>query len=196
MIQRAPEVRAAHLKLLVAALATELGGPRAEAVRALVPAWILRRIEAAARLDWLPVDYLVALCDAVEQRAEGDLERWGAGILRVLLQSPLVRAAYETTIALSRRDPAVVVPRLLVAWPLLYSGCGDLVVAETSPGAVRLVQAKVPPALRRASTVRPLVGALGAIPADCGLEGGAEAEWSPDSSRFVYVIRWRPDRAP
>jgi len=46
--------------------------------------------------------------------------------------------------------------------------------------------------LRRSATVLPLVGAFAAIPAYCGVEAKAEAEWATDTEWFQYRITWRP----
>lgn len=184
-----PAVRSAHLKSLVRALPS-LGPEQADAVRAAVPE-TLRRIEAAPRLAWLQAERLVELCEAA-RAAVGDaaLERWGAAALETTLRAPLVRAFYEAALLIERHDPAVVLSFVSQAWRLLYSGCGDLVVTQPAPREVRIVHFPVPPVLRNPATVLPLVGALAAIPATCGRQGSALSEWTADSPRFVYAVRW------
>jgi hypothetical protein len=184
-----PEVRAAHLKALANAL-RELGPPGAAHVRAAVPD-ALRRIADAARLEWLPARLLVDLCVAAEEAVgRPALQCWGEAALDATVRAPLARAFYEAALAIDGWNPAVVLSHLTNAWPLLYRGCGDLVVSEKEPGRIRLVHAPVPEILRREATVLPLVGALGAVPSHCGRSGTAVAEWEPASARFVYVVSW------
>ena len=189
MSTQPPQVRAAHLKALAAALRA-LGAPAAGRVRANTAA-VLERIAAAGRLDWMPAADLVELCVAAEAEVgAAALERWGSSAFDATVRSPLARAFYEAALALERWNPAVVLSYLVQAWPLLYRGCGELVLASTEPGCVRLVHVAVPPLLRRDATVLPLVCAIGSIPAHCRREGGATAEWDEGSDRFVYVVRW------
>jgi hypothetical protein len=184
-----PEVRAAHLKALAKAV-RELGPAGSERLRISVPD-ALRRIADAARLEWLPASVLVDVCVAAEEAVgRAALQRWGAAALDATVRAPLARAFYEAALALEGWNPAVVISHLVQAWPLLYRGCGDLVVSEKEPGRVRLVHAPVPELLRREATVLPLVGAIAAVPSHCGRTGVATAEWEPDSARFVYVVSW------
>ena len=187
---RTPQVRAAHLKALVAALEA-LGAARAAGARAAVPPWIMRRIDAATRLEWLPADYLVSVCEAVERCGAEALRAWGAASLEVIFRAPLVRAAYELAMAFGRHRPAVMLSYLARAWPLLYQGCGDLVVVEASPTAMDIVHAPVPELLRREAAVLPLVGAFEAIPLRCGVASArGRADWATGTERFVYAIEW------
>jgi hypothetical protein len=184
-----PEVRAAHLKALASAV-RDLGPAGSEHVRAAVPD-ALRRIAEAARLEWLPASLMVDLCVAAEEAVgRSALQAWGAAALDHTVRAPLARAFYEAALALEGWNPAVVLSHLVNAWPLLYRGCGDLVVSEKAPGRIRLVHAPVPELLRRDATVLPLVGAIAALPSHCGRDGVAVAEWEPTSSRFVYVVSW------
>jgi len=184
-----PQVRAAHLKALAAALRA-LGSPAAGQVRARA-AEALERIAAAGRLDWMPATDLVELCAAAEAEVGAvALERWGSAAFDATVRAPLARAFYEAALALERWNPALVLSYLVQAWPLLYRSCGELVLASTEPGCARIVHVPVPPLLRRTATVLPLVGAIGSIPAHCRRQGGATAEWDEDSDRFVYVVRW------
>jgi hypothetical protein len=184
-----PAVRAAHLKSLVEALGALGPGPAA-AVREAIP-HTLRRVEDAPRLAWLQAERLVELCEAARAAVgDGVLEAWGAAALDVTLSAPLMRAFYEAALLVERRNPAVVLSFISQAWRLLYSGCGDLIVTQPGAREVRIVHAAVPPILRNPATVLPLVGALAAVPGTCGREGTAVAEWTEDSPRFVYLVRW------
>jgi hypothetical protein len=184
-----PAVRAAHLQGLVRALPALGAGPAA-AVREAGPDTI-RRIVESPRLAWLQAERMVDLCEAT-RAVVGDeaLERWGAAALDVTLSAPLMRAFYEAALLVERRNPAVVLSFIAQAWRLLYSNCGDLVVTQAVLREVRIVHAPVPVVLRNPATVLPLVGALAAVPATCGKEGSGEAEWTVESPRFVYTVRW------
>jgi hypothetical protein len=190
MSQQAPEVRAMHVQTLVAAL-DALGAERAAHVRGALAPSSTRRVTTAPRLDWIPAELLVELCEAVRDAGgDRDLERWGAGALDRVLRLPLARGFYEAALALAGRHPGNIVAGLTHAWPLLYRGCGELIATHREARLVRVVHADVPVLLRSAATVLPLVGGLGAIPGHCGLEGGASGEWTPQSPCCVYTVRW------
>ncbi len=184
-----PQVRAAHLKILLAALPS-LGANEAALVRASIGG-LLQRIEDAPRLDWLPAQLLVDLCVAVQATVgDGPLERWGTSALEGVIRSPLGRAFYEAAVLFGKGHPAAVLSGLGQAWRLLYSGCGDFVVTHSEARLVRIDHTPVPQLLRRRATLLPLLGALGAVPALGGFTGSVTAEWQPDSPHFVYHVRW------
>lgn len=190
MSARAPEVRALHLRMLLDALPA-LGPEAARAVEAAIPPPSLRRILRAGRLSWLPVRLLVDVCEAAQPTlGEEGLRRWGGAALRALADAPLTRAFFLAALGRDRRDPAALLSWILKSWPLLYSGCGDLVVVGEEPGAVRLLQGPTPPALRRSATVLPLLGALAAVPEHCGYAGRADGVWSADVEWFHYRVSW------
>jgi hypothetical protein len=187
----APSVRALHLQTLDRTL-DALGAERAGAIRATMSPATVRRVRGAGTLEWLPVEYLVHLCEAAHAHTgDAALEGWGAAALDAVVRAPLARAFTDAAFAAVGR-PELVLRGLCHAWPLLYRDCGDLVLTRTEPGAVRLVHSPVPPALRRKETVLPLIGALGAVPRRCiGAPGTGTAEWDPASPRFVYTVRWQ-----
>ena len=187
-------MRALHLRMLLDALPV-LGAEVAGAVVDRIPPAELTRIRRAGRLAWLPVRLLVESCEAAAPLlGEEGLRRWGAAALYAAAGAPLTRAFFLAALGSKRHNPAVLLSFLLKAWPLLYSGCGDLLMVAREPGSVRLMQGPTPVELRRSATVLPLVGAFAAIPAYCGLEGKAEAEWATDTEWFQYRITWRPAR--
>jgi hypothetical protein len=196
MSPRPPEVRAVHLQTLLAAL--EAFGPeRAGAIaRALHPR-SAARVESAARLEWLPAELLLELCEAARAAAgDRELERWGGAAFDHVLRMPLMRGFYEAALVLGGRRPAPILTGFTHAWPLLYRGVGELVVTHRAPGLVRIVHADVPAIVRNPATVLPLIGAIAAVPAHCGLPGGhGVAEWTAQSACFVYTVRW-DDPAP
>lgn len=192
MPPKAPEVRALHLRMLLDALPA-LGAEPARAVEARIPAATLGRIRRAGRLAWLPVRLLVETCEAAAAVLDEDgLHRWGGVALEAAAGAALTRAFFLAVLGRERHDPAALLSSLVKAWPLLYAGCGALVVVERAPGALRLLQGPTPPALRRSATVLPLVGALAAVPAHCGFVGRADAVWSTAAEWFEYRISWEP----
>ncbi len=185
----APQIRASHLKTLLAALPAL--GDAAPRVRDRA-ATAVTRIERAGRLHWLSATVMVDLCEAARAEAgEAALEPWGAATLRGTTRAPLAHAFFEAAALLGGRRPGALVTYVVQAWRLLYIGCGTLELVESTAESARLVHAPVPELLRRPATLLPLVGALGAIPGLYGIPGHATAEWSPDSPRFTYTIVWR-----
>jgi hypothetical protein len=191
-----PEVRALHLKTLVRTLPA-LGEDHAAAAEAAIPSWTRRRIAAAANLEWLPCEFLVDVCEAAHaQVGDAALQAWGTAALDAVLKTPLARAFYEAALRIGGREPGIILSYVARAWPLLYREVGELVVTHRAPGVVRLLHAPVPPLVRRPATLLPLLGALVAVCSHCGCEGDGEAEWTPESPRFVYTIRWLPPAGP
>ncbi|BDG07880.1 hypothetical protein [Anaeromyxobacter paludicola] len=189
MSQPTPQVRAAHLQLLLAELleSAAASGPGAP----FVPDPVRWRVQRSHRLAWLPAEDLVAICVAAEAALGRDgLERWGAGVLRRLLRAPLFRAFYEAALWFERREPGVLLSYAVQSWPLLYQDCGGLVVEARGDDFVRLVHQPVPALLRCETTLLPLLGAMAALPRQCGVEARTEADWRPDRERFVYTISW------
>jgi hypothetical protein len=185
------EVRAVHLQTLHAAL--EAFGPeRARSISAALHPQSAARVRRAGRLEWIPAELLVELCEVARAVAgDADLERWGGAAFEHVRRMPLMRGFYEAALVLGGRRPAPILTGFTHAWPLLYRGVGELIVTSREPGLVRIVHADVPPIVRNPATVLPLVGALGAVPGHCGLEGGhAVAEWTTASPCFVYTVRW------
>lgn len=189
------EVRALHLRMFLDALPA-LGDETARAVEARLAPPALARIRRAGRLSWLPVRLLVDACEAgAPVLGEAGLRRWGAAALEAAAGAPLTRAFFLAALGRERHDPAAVLAYVLKAWPLLYRGCGEVVIVERAATSLRLVHGPTPIALRRAATVLPLLGALEAVPRRCGLGGSAEGEWSAEAQFFHYRITWeRPPR--
>jgi hypothetical protein len=192
---RIPEVRALHLRMLLDALPA-LGPELARAVEERIPAASLQRMRRGGRLAWLPARLLVDACEAAAAvLGEDGLRRWGAAALQAAAGAPLTRAFFLAALGRERHDPGALLSYLFKAWPLLYSGCGDLHMVAREPGSARVLQGPTPEVLRRDATMLPLIGALAAVPAHCGLEGQVEvAPWTAETEWLTYVVTWRRKR--
>src|SRR5687768_11064744 len=120
----APEMRASHLKSNVESLAA-LGAARESEIRAAV-ASVVRAVEDASRVAWLPLALDVRLTEAVAHACglEG-MKRWSSdAIVRSAdgpLLGPVIRGLHAIGLA-----PATTLKRAPYAWGLVYRGCGEL----------------------------------------------------------------------
>jgi hypothetical protein len=139
-----PLVRAGHLKEWVNNLRHE-EDPWREAFFSALPAIVLRQIEAAPRLDWLPATHHVLFADLMAQafgpaRSHDYYRRAFARALRGPFFSPIVR----TGVRLLGVTPASFVRWCSRGWEASYKNCGSLRGEVLGPLRGRVVWSRLP----------------------------------------------------
>lgn len=184
-------MRASHLKSNLEAL-RDLG-PDAEArVRAAVPE-VVREVEEAVRVAWLPLELDVRLTEAVERATDEErLRAWGRDAIARSAEGPLLRPILA---ALERLGltPHVALKRVPHGWSLIYRDCGEIGYERLGEREAVLVQDDAPEAMLRSEPY--VIGIAGAFDGVMALSGGhggrAEIAIEPAARRVRYTCRWR-----
>ena len=147
-------VRAHFAKIAVRRLRALPEGKGAE-IRERMPAGLGPRLRGLSSDDWMPVDEMIGLCDAIaEVLGEDDgCELWTA-LIRDTYDSGLLRPLMtEVRSTLSGEAAADQLLRLAPqAWALASQGCGSIVL-DDSDGQVRLRSGDLLPRLVRSSGI-------------------------------------------
>jgi hypothetical protein len=142
-----PLVRAAFTHGTLASI-DQLPGDTGAQIRALVRPGSLARIEAASRLDWLPVEMDVELTEALAAvlGPERSAEFWRRTLLDVA-STPLLRPIVEGGVRLFGHTPEDLLRWFPKLWDSIYRGCGTLKVEERRAGLARMVVEDLAPVL-------------------------------------------------
>jgi hypothetical protein len=187
-----PEMRAAQLKEDLPAL-LELGEGTAAAIRARLDPEVLRRIESATRVDWLPLEVDLALVRAVGAEVGDDgLRRWGRAAARRNTNA-LFRPLVETAVRLFGFTPAGVFKFLPQAWKAAFRGCGELRVDPVAPGELRIVLASPPDAARDPAFLVSIAGAFETVYDTCDTPGRVQVE-RVEPGEVAFLATWTPRR--
>ena len=187
-----PEMRAAQLKEDLPAL-SELGEAPAAAILARLDPEVLRRIEAATRVDWLPLAVDLALVRAVRDEVGDDgLRRWGRAAARRNANA-LFRPLIEAAVRLFGFTPAGVFRFLPQAWKAAFRGCGELRVDPVSHGELRIVLVAPPDAARDPAFLASIAGAFEVVYETCGMDGRVQVE-RVEPGEVVFRATWTPRR--
>jgi hypothetical protein len=140
-----PAVRARHPKYVLASAAARPDGGRA--LRALVDPEVLRRIEDASPLEWLPIEVDVAVARA----AHGALGAGGArefyrDLFREACRSPLLGPVLESAKRMYGAERAAYAKLIPAGWGVMLRDCGTWRIEPDGPGRVDLVLEWLPPA--------------------------------------------------
>ena len=186
-----PAIRASFFHANLAALSA-LGADAERRVRARIPAELLREIEEAARVAWLPVEHDVLLTDAIDaELGRAALRRWARdGVLRATegpLLSPIVRSAR----AIFGITPASMLRRAPQAWRMLYRDCGRLVYEAVGERGARVELLDSPAVLLRSTPYLDGLGAgLEAAMVLTGHQGEARLAVDTAAGRARYACTW------
>jgi hypothetical protein len=186
-----PAVRASHLKEDLAALSSL--GPDLEArVRARVATRLLRAIEDATRVDWLPIELNVELAEAVFGEAgEARTRAWARASFNLSLNA-FFKPLFETALRLFDPTPHRIFGFVPRAWPAVYRNAGSASVVEHAPEESRIAIEDLPFALMNDAFLRAVAGTF-----ECGLELAqvegrvAVLPWSAEARTATWAATWR-----
>lgn len=190
-MRQAPQMRASHLKSNLESL-SDLGAAQELAVRRAVPD-VVRQVDDASRVAWLPLDLDIQLTEAVEREVGRErMKRWGRDAIARSAESPLLRPVMVGLRAMGL-TPHTALKRAPYAWTLIYRGCGDLEYQHVGDTEAALVHEWVPtPMLRTPSYLHGIAGAFdGAIEIGGGRDIESDVEHDVQAKRAVYRHRWR-----
>lgn len=156
-----PSIRAAVTKNFLDALERAEPSLR-ERVLATVPDADRRRIEAALRIDWLPLSVHLSLNEAA--RAVGGVdtyrEAWTDAMAHTFGQ-PILKPIVEAGVRLFGLSPLTFARLAPKAWDLVVRDAGGLTTTVESPRRARLVVDRFVPELLKSDTF--FVGLVGVL---------------------------------
>lgn len=193
MADTSPAMRAAQLKEDLDALAETLGADQARRILATVPAATMAAIQSATRVDWLPIRADLELVEAIDAGSGRDgTRRWGRAALRRSMDRPLLKPLLDAAVRLFGLSPAGVFRMAPQGWKATFRGCGDVVVASSEPGRVRLELRGAPSALRHEAFLASIAGSFEAIFDLTKAPDGRVAVELRDASDPAFVATWTP----
>lgn len=185
-----PEMRASHLKSNVESL-SELGAESDRAIRHAV-ADVVRTIEEASRVAWLPLELDVRLTEAVAAACGLEsTKRWSSGAIVRSADGPLLRPLIHGLQAMGL-TPATALKRAPYAWGLIYRGCGELRFEPEGEREIVLTQDDAPDAMLASRTYcEGIAGAFdGAVQIAGGRQPRSVVEIDPTLRCVRYRCRW------
>ena len=189
-----PEIQARHTRTSLEVVG-ELFPAAEPRVRARLSPLVGQAIEAAFRLDYLPV--MVALEVAAAIRDElGPLgaRRVAREALRRTLNGSILGGLVRSAIALFGNTPPGLLKWAGRGYGNVCRDCGDLRLASATEREAELRLENLPVELNVPSYLDTMAGSLEAFFDICGVEGTARYDPWPGGARFV--LRWTPRRTP
>jgi hypothetical protein len=189
-----PELRSSLAKEQLKAI-DELGSEQARKIREQIPRDSLAHIEASSRVDWLPLDVMVALIDTVWNvlGAEGAPRFWRRTTMR-LFDTPLIKTVAQGVVSLFNPSPASalqVVPKLN---KLLYRDTGEMLVETVSTSEVRIVYEGTPEMLLKSPGWRPSLTASYLATLDFLKAPNPDVSSVVEKDRVIFTLKWRVSR--
>ncbi len=168
-------IRGTQLKEDVTALAWLGPASRAEVLRRLSPE-IVRQIEDASRVDWLPHALVVEMCRCIrEVSGEEAVRGWSRAAVNGAMQGSLFRPFLEGVIAVFGLSPGAAMKVLPKAYLAALKDCGELQVLDTGPGWARMVLAGLPEEARDRDWLVSVAGGFEVIFDACRVRGRVDS---------------------
>lgn len=190
-MRRAPEMRASHIDSNLRALAA-LGPERERIIREQVPE-VVRAVEDASRVAWLPLEMDIRLTDAVERACGRErMKRWARDAIERSAEGWLLRPVLVGLTALGL-SPEVALKRVPAGWSLVYRDCGVLHYEHADEHGITIVHSDVPESMLACLTY--LEGIAGAFEGVAELGGAKQVRSSVEIERGQRRVFYRCDWA-
>jgi hypothetical protein len=191
---RFPEIQARHTRTSLEVLG-ELFPAAEQRVKARLSPLVSQAIEAAFRLDYLPVmadlEVAAAIRDEVGPQGARLVAREG---LRRTLNGTMLGGLVQSAIALFGKTPDGLLKWAGRGYGHVCRDCGDLRLASAGEGEAELRLEKIPPEINLPSYLDTMAGSLEAFFDLCQVEG--EARYEPWQGGARFILRWTARRAP
>lgn len=180
-------MRASHIDSNLRSLAA-LGEERQRAILAQVPE-VVRAVDTASRVAWLPLELDVQLTDAVERTCGREpMKRWARDAITRSAEGWLLRPVLVGLSALGI-TPEGALQRVPSGWPLVYRDCGEVHYQHADPHGITLVHSDVPAAMIESPTY--LQGIAGAFEGVAEIGGARQVRSSVDVDRERGLVFYR-----
>ncbi len=187
-----PEMRADQLKENLYALLA-LGNETASRILADMPPQHLRRIEQAARTDWLPVELGVLLGELIWRHVgpEG-MRAWSRAALRRSMAGTIMGPLLDTAVRLLGLSPAGLFKMAPQGWRAAFRDAGELAIVESGPATIVMDLQGLPEGMSREPFVAGIAGALEAIFETCKVAGAVQLAPPPPGAGARLIATWTP----
>ena len=190
-MQRAPEMRASHLQSNVQSLGM-LGPEHERAIREEV-ADVVRAVESASRVAWLPLELDIQLTAAVERACGRErMKRWARDAIERSAETWLLRPVVVGLSALGLTPPGAL-KRLQTGWSLMYRTCAAVHYEHADEHGITLVHTDAPDAMIGDLTY--LEGIAGAFEGIAEVGGATHVRSTVEIERDRCVVFYRIDWA-
>jgi hypothetical protein len=187
-----PEMRADQLKENLYALLA-LGNETASRILADMPPQHLRRIEQAARTDWLPAELGVLLGEVIWRHVgEAGMRTWSRAALRRAMSGGVMGPLVDTAVRLLGLSPASLLKMGPQGWRAAFREAGELVIVESGPGTMVMDLQGLPESMSREPFVVGIAGALEAVFETCHVAGAVALAPPPPGAGARMVATWTP----
>jgi len=178
--------------------AVELIGPgRVDEVRAALPPEVLREVDQAAKTAWLPLEYDIALAEAIERvfGPGSDRERSRTST-RLSTESSLLRPILDGIQKIFGLTPPAVIRATTFAWGQLYRNCGEVKFKELAANRALLTYEGLPTAILDSPLyLASIGGGLHACLDLCKVEGSVRHRiQSRAEGKVEYEFEWQSPR--
>jgi hypothetical protein len=187
------QVRASLLKQMLAGI-DSLGMDVSTRARALIPGHIIRQLDEASRIDWVPMELNVPLVEAVEKvlGTERAQAHWRRDSTRIL-ESPLMGPVTHGVMSLLKLSPETLFGFAPKSFSLIYRG-PDIVVTGDGPARLRLRYRGLPEEVAASSSWRTSCAAsLEAVFLLARVKGEiVVSSFDPPRGEIELVATWQP----
>jgi hypothetical protein len=191
---RFPEIQARHTRASLEVLAELFPGAEPR-VRARLSPLVRQAIDAAFRLDYLPVmvdlEVAAAIRDEVGAQAARQVSRQG---LHRTLNGSILGGLVRSAIALFGNTPPGLLKWAGRGFSNVCRDCGDLRLVSSTDREAELRLENMPVELNHPSYLDAMAGSLEAFFDICGVEGESRYQPWPGGARFI--LSWSPRRVP
>lgn len=165
-----------------------LGAERERAIREQLPD-VVRAVEQASRVAWLPVELDIRLTDAVERACGLErMKRWARDAIERSSEGWLLRPVVIGLSALGL-TPDGALKRVPSAWPLVFRDSGRLHYEHADRHGITLVHSDVPAAICRSPTY--LESIAGSFEGVAEIGGAKQVRSSVEIERDRGLVRYR-----
>lgn len=185
-----PEIQARHTRTMLEVL-VELFPAAEQRVKARLSPLVSQAIEAAFRLDYLPVmaDLEVAAAIRDEIGAQGTRQVAREALRRTLNGNMLV-GLVQAAISLFGKTPPGLLKWAGRGYGQICRDCGELRLVSASECEAELRLEGIPPELNLPSYLDTMAGSFEAFFDLCGVEGESRYDPWPGGARFM--LHWTP----
>ncbi|NMB76054.1 MAG: hypothetical protein GYA21_13115 [Myxococcales bacterium] len=169
-------------------------GPAVEAaVRAQIPPDVFEQIEAAAKIEWLPVQLDVVFTEGVYQvLGESGVRKLSHDAMVRSTEGSLTGPFLRGTLRLFGLSPAHLLKLARQFWQVVYRDCGRAEAVSIGPGESRIELFDIPPVMGTSPPyLKSIQGGIEGVLTLTRVQGSVELDTTrKQENRFTFTVRW------